>query len=296
MTDQYESAYTGAQIDAAIDKALNLNVKNGDAVGAVKEGVDTSATAGCAHAEGYRTQALTKNAHAEGDSCIASGAVSHAEGASCIASGDVSHAEGASCIASGDVSHAEGASCIASHQAQHVEGMFNLPDGDYENGTTQATPGLLHIAGNGTSENNRSNAHTLDLDGTAWFAGNVYVGSTSGKNRDEGSKKLATEEYVDSHGGVKIKQYTGTLLASGWAVDSSGYPSQTIAIDGLIAEYEVDPQWDISLTGTDYDADRAILNDFTLIYNFTTGTGTLTAQCLGAAPTVNIPVKVVTFT
>lgn len=49
-------------------------------------------------------------------------------------------------------------------------------------------------------------------------------------------------------------------------------------------------------TGTDYDADRAILNDFTLIYNFTTGTGTLTAQCLGAAPTVNIPVKVVTFT
>lgn len=41
---------------------------------------------------------------------------------------------------------------------------------------------------------------------------------------------------------------------------------------------------------------RAILNDFTLIYNFTTGTGTLTAQCLGAAPTVNIPVKVVTFT
>ena len=136
MTDQYESAYTGAQIDAAIDKALNLNVKNGDAVGAVKEGVDTSATAGCAHAEGYRTQALTKNAHAEGDSCIASGAVSHAEGASCIASGDVSHAEGAS--------------CIASHQAQHVEGMFNLPDGDYENGTTQATPGLLHIAGNGT--------------------------------------------------------------------------------------------------------------------------------------------------
>ena len=80
MTDQYESAYTGAQIDAAIDKALNLNVKNGDAVGAVKEGVDTSATAGCAHAEGYRTQALTKNAHAEGDSCIASRDVAHEEG------------------------------------------------------------------------------------------------------------------------------------------------------------------------------------------------------------------------
>lgn len=296
MDKLYNSVFTGAQIDAAVDKALNLNVKNGDKEGAVKEGIGTSATAEYTHAEGYQTQATGKGAHAEGNGCIASGQMSHAEGLDTQALGMASHAEGDRSIAYGTLSHAEGECVIASHHAQHVEGMFNLPDGDYENETVWVTLGLLHIAGNGTSENNRSNAHTLDLDGTAWFAGNVYVGSTSGKNRDAGSKKLATEEYVDSHGGVKIKQYTGTLLASGWVVDSSGYPSQTIAIDGLIAEYEVDPQWDVSLTGTDYDADRAILNDFTLIYNFTTGTGTLTAQCLGAAPTVNIPVKVVTFT
>jgi hypothetical protein len=42
----------------------------------------------------------------------------------------------------------------------------------------------------------RSNAHTLDWDGNAWFAGDVYVGSTSGSNKDEGSKKLATETLV----------------------------------------------------------------------------------------------------
>ena len=37
-----------------------------------------------------------------------------------------------------------------------------------------------------------------DWNGNAWYAGDVYVGSTSGTNKDEGSKKLATEEYVNS--------------------------------------------------------------------------------------------------
>ena len=54
-----------------------------------------------------------------------------------------------------------------------------------------------HIIGNGTSDTERSNAHTLDWEGNAWYSGDVYVGSTSGTNKDEGSKKLATEEYVD---------------------------------------------------------------------------------------------------
>lgn len=70
----------------------------------------------------------------------------------------------------------------------------NLNDGTY-----------LHIVGNGDTvydENlkthviKRSNAHTLDWNGDAWYAGDVYVGSTSGTNRDEGSKKLATEDEV----------------------------------------------------------------------------------------------------
>lgn len=55
-----------------------------------------------------------------------------------------------------------------------------------------------HIVGNGTSNTNRSNSYTLDWDGNAWYSGDVYVGSTSGTNKDEGSKKLATEEYVNN--------------------------------------------------------------------------------------------------
>lgn len=95
--------------------------------------------------------------------------------------------------------------------------------------------------------------------------------------------------------GIEVKQYTGTLLASGWAADSHGYQAQTITITGLKASYDVDPQWDVALSGTDPDADAALLDGFALIHNYTTGANSLTAQCIGKAPTVNIPVKVVVF-
>lgn len=94
---------------------------------------------------------------------------------------------------------------------------------------------------------------------------------------------------------MNIKQYTGTLLASGWAADSHGYQAQTITITGLKASYDVDPQWDVALSGTDPDADAALLEGFALIHNYKTGANSLTAQCIGKAPTVNVPVKVVVF-
>ena len=90
-------------------------------------------------------------------------------------------------------------------------------------------------------------------------------------------------------------QFTGTLLATGWSEDSHGYQSQTITITGLKASYNIDPQWDVALSGTDPDADAALLEGFALIHNYKTGTNSLTAQCIGSAPTINIPVKVVVF-
>ena len=108
----------------------------------------------------------------------------------------------------------------------------------------------------------------------------------------------ATKKYVDDSvagAGSGPKQYTGTLLASGWAEDSHGYQAQTIVITGLKASYSVDPQWDVALSGTDPDADAALLEGFALIHNYVTGTNSLTAQCIGKAPTINIPVKVVVF-
>ena len=95
--------------------------------------------------------------------------------------------------------------------------------------------------------------------------------------------------------GIEVKQYTGTLLASGWSEDSHGYQAQTITITGLKASYDVDPQWDVALSGTDPDADAALLEGFALIHNYVTGANSLTAQCIGSAPSVNIPIKVVVF-
>ena len=54
----------------------------------------------------------------------------------------------------------------------------------------------LLCAGNGTSDTERSNAHTLDWSGNAWYQGEVYVGGTG--QDDENAKMLATQEYVDN--------------------------------------------------------------------------------------------------
>jgi hypothetical protein len=71
--------------------------------------------------------------------------------------------------ASGDYSHAEGRETIAAGVNSHVQGAYNLKD----NGNRYA-----HIVGNG-KHGNRSNAHTLDWEGNAWFQGEVYVGGNS---------------------------------------------------------------------------------------------------------------------
>ena len=64
----------------------------------------------------------------------------------------------------GDYSVAEGMSTIASSEYQHVQGKYNIED---------SSNTYAHIVGNGTKINARSNAHTLDWKGNAWYAGTV---------------------------------------------------------------------------------------------------------------------------
>ena len=136
----------------------------------------------------------------------AKGSYSHAEGNYTTAFGSCSHAEGRNTWAQGSCSHAEGDGTYARSACQHVQGRFNIKD---EAGV------YAHIVGNGEEEAVRSNAHTLDWAGNAWFSGNVYIGSTSGINRDEGSKKLLVEddmlitvEDIDSICGANIQAVT----------------------------------------------------------------------------------------
>ena len=127
------------------------------------------------------------NSFAVGQWVTASGANTHAEGLGTIASAMGAHAEGYFSKATASYSHAEGYNTIASSDNQHVQGKYNIDD------TTSA-----HIVGNGTNTTSRSNAHTLDWSGNAWFAGDVYVGSTSGIDKDDGSVKLATTTELTS--------------------------------------------------------------------------------------------------
>ena len=128
------------------------------------EGKNTTASGWSSHAEGEETKAKGQTSHAEGDNSIAEGISSHAEGSYAVASGITSHAEGEGTKAYGKTSHAEGSFTTASSNYQHVQGKYNIEDRRNK---------YAHIVGNGKSGMERSNAHTLDWKGNAWYAGQV---------------------------------------------------------------------------------------------------------------------------
>ena len=217
MMKKLSSQIKSLQVDPVFTGSFSQNRKPNTDIGIAShaEGSNTTASGSFSHAEGSYTTASGGFSHAEGYMTTASGIASHADGYITTASENYSHAEGYMTTASGIASHAEGYATTASADYQHVEGVYNIDD--------DTNRDKLHIVGNGKYDK-RSNAHTLDKSGNAWYAGDVYVGSTSGTNRDAGSKKLATEAYVDntkliitSPGGKKFKitvDDTGTLSAT----------------------------------------------------------------------------------
>ena len=188
---------------------------DGDAIGSIRSlgasaNDDEYSIGEFAVALGFGTRASGDYSHTEGYETIASGAYSHAEGSSTTASGAYSHAEGSSTIASGMNSHAEGQDTIASGEYSHVQGKYNIED---------TVNKYAHIVGNGKNEVRRSNAHTLDWNGNAWFKGDVFVGGT---DQDTGSSRLATENYVvDSLNGFEeammefLQSNPGTIFFQG---------------------------------------------------------------------------------
>ena len=175
------------------------------------EGDTTTASGRCSHAEGNYTTASGDSSHAEGANTTASGDSSHAEGANTTASGycshaeganttasDFSHAEGQGTTASGSISHAEGYNTKASSPNQHVQGIYNIED---VSGT------YAHIVGNGDSDTARSNAHTLDWSGNAWFAGTIEGKAIILPSSTEGSAKKF-KITVDDSGAIIATEVT----------------------------------------------------------------------------------------
>lgn len=136
---------------------------------------------------------------AQGSYNLAYGEDSHAEGRNTIAKGDYSHAEGSGTetYIMAYASHAEGFGSKASSNYQHVQGKYNIED---------ANDKYAHIVGNGKNDDNRSNAHTLDWNGNAWFAGDVYV---KGSSQDEGKKLLSTSDISFNSDGELVVTING---------------------------------------------------------------------------------------
>lgn len=283
--------------EGAINKATgwnshaegNVTTASGNAAHA--EGRNTKATGATSHAEGLDTIASGYYSHTEGENTTAENKWSHAEGKDTNTKGLASHAEGIKTIAQGNYSHAEGRDTIALGENQHVEGMLNIGDET-----------SLHIVGNGTystmtKPDTRSNAYTLDRLGNAWFAGNVYVGSTSGTNKDDGSKKLATEEYVDGQMTTINNQLGGLTGAMHFIGKAAVDITDGSTTDPQIANYTTKEKGDVILGKDDHkefvwngatweelgDEGSYALKTTTINGKALSGNITLTANDVGAA-------------
>lgn len=142
------------------------------------------ASGGYSHAEGSASEASGDNAHAEGYETTASSDNSHSEGWGTTASGMNAHAEGVDTVASGNQSHAEGEGTIANHAAQSVSGTYNVADPSQAAATAKGN--YAEIVGNGTADNARSNARTLDWSGNEELAGDLTI-----KKGATGEKKIS---------------------------------------------------------------------------------------------------------
>ena len=106
----------------------------------------------------------------------ASGQQAVAYGDSTIASGGFSHSSGMYTEAAGQCSQTSGKYTKSTHASQNVFGEYNVLDGSsalaYQRGN------FVEIVGNGTANNARSNARTLDWQGNETLAGDLTINGT----------------------------------------------------------------------------------------------------------------------
>lgn len=186
-----------AQSGTAVAPYYSFGIRTGGQGNySMAEGANTTASNYAAHAEGNSTTASGQLSHAEGLSTTASGDTSHAEGTMTTASGHMSHAEGEQTTASGKASHASGRQTIAQRRNQVAIGEFNVAD---TTGSSSSHGAYPLIIGNGTADNARSNALTVDWDGNVEAAGGADLaamtessGTYSGGLNDEALLTSAT--------------------------------------------------------------------------------------------------------
>ena len=119
----------------------------------------------------------------------------------------------------GNYSHSEGEGTIAKGKAQHTQGKYNIIDEENK---------YSHIIGNGNSDTERSNAHTVDWDGNAWYAGKVTSKDISLED-EEGNTILESlidtvNELKNDSGKINVSGATAGQIVQISEVDDNGIP------------------------------------------------------------------------
>lgn len=156
-----------------------------------------------AHAEGQFTVARGDGSHAEGTGTKADNVGTHAEGAITTASGYSAHAEGYLTTASSRGSHAQNIGTVSAMAAQTVIGTYNSED----TATTTTHPNgdsgygeYALIIGNGTGDDNRSNALTTDWKGYTRTGADAYKVLWKGALFMHGTQTITLAENISGQG------------------------------------------------------------------------------------------------
>ena len=187
--------------------------------------------------------------------------------------------------ATAQYSHAEGNGTIAAGENQHVEGKFNIED---------TADKYVHIVGNGngntSSVNYKSNAHTLDWNGNAWFQGNIKIGGNS--YDDENAQTLVTQRVLNNY--AKVINTSVVVSTTDWIslTDTNGdtYYKKTIEVANVIEDGQ--STIDVELPTEDIAAARLQKEAYQCIDQCIVNTGNIVLYCYELIPAVSFTLKI----
>lgn len=170
-------------------------------------GYGNQSTGQACAAMGYGNQSTGTGSVAIGRDTIASGNGSFAGGRDTQALGNYSVAFGRNGIANGYYSSVNGYKTLSTHKAQFVFGEFN--DSDTGTGSASERGNYVEIVGNGTADDARSNARTLDWNGNEKLAGSMTLGMGTANETELTAAQLNTLVSGGTTGQILTKTASG---------------------------------------------------------------------------------------
>lgn len=190
------STAIGVSCEASGTYAIAMgNQSEASGQAAIAMGWHSEATLSAAFAAGYFAKATYQMAGAIGWEPTASGSAA-------MAFGDHTTASGAGSLAVNQQTTAQAAASAALGYGTDATGARSLVAGSYNEADTEAADATTGqrkyavIVGNGTADDARSNAATLDWNGNLEVAGKMTLGAAPVNNMD-----VATKKYVDDNSG-----------------------------------------------------------------------------------------------